>query len=47
MLIKEYEFGYIDVPIYLYQFFDDLENCSNFNISDFNNSKFCILRVPI
>ena len=40
-LFKEYEFGYIDVPIYLYEFFDNINNCNDFDSSNLNNLKFC------
>ena len=43
-LFKKYEFGYINTPgndIYLFEFFDVLKDCNNFDNLNFNNLKFC------
>ncbi len=40
-LFNDYEFGYIDIPIYLYKFFDEIDDCKKTQIKSFNHEKFC------
>ena len=46
-LFNDYEFGYTDVPNYLYKYFDKIEDCKKIQIKSFDHEKFCESEIII
>ena len=46
-LFSEYEFGYLDVPNYLYKYFDEIDDCKKTQIKTFDHEKFCKSEIVI